>query len=75
MSALIHLLSTHQRKNEKKSIVTKLADRMSQLSEAFWFTLSLCLFIIMGPFSIFAVIIGLHSLATKNAKQNEPEAV
>ncbi|MBU4262835.1 MAG: hypothetical protein KKC76_13345 [Proteobacteria bacterium] len=75
MSALIHLLSTHQRKNEKKSIVTKLADRMSQLSEAFWFTLSLCLFVIMGPFSIFAVIIGLHTLATKNANQNEPESV
>jgi len=75
MSALIHLLSAHQQKNEKKSIVTRMADRMSQLSEGFWFTLSLCLFIIMGPFSIFAVIIGLHSLATKNANQSEPEAV
>ena len=75
MSALIHLLSTGQRKNEKKSIFTMLADKMSQLSEAFWFTLSLCLFIIMGPFSIFAVIIGLHTLATKNVNQNEPEAV
>ncbi|MEW6519448.1 MAG: hypothetical protein C4531_17630 [Desulfurivibrio sp.] len=75
MSALIHLLSTCQSKNEKKSIVTKLADSMGKLSEAFWFTLSLCLFIIMGPFSIFAVIIGLHSLATKNGNQNEPEPV
>ncbi|MEW6290953.1 MAG: hypothetical protein AB1545_13970 [Thermodesulfobacteriota bacterium] len=75
MSALIHLLSTVQSKNEKKSIVTKLADKMSQLSEAFWFTLSLCLFVIMGPFSIVAVIIGLHSLATKNENQREPEPV
>jgi uncharacterized membrane protein len=75
MSALIHLLSTVQSKNEKKSIVAKLADRMSQLSEAFWFTLSLCLFVIMGPFSIVAVIIGLHSLATKNENQREPEPV
>jgi hypothetical protein len=75
MSALIHLLSAHQQKNEKKSIVTRMADGMSQLGEGFWFTLSLCLFIIMGPFSIFAVIIGLHSLATKNANQSEPEAV
>jgi len=75
MSALIHLLSTSQSKKEKKSIVTKLADKMGQLSEAFWFTLSLCLFIIMGPFSIFAVIIGLHTLATKNGNQNEPEPV
>ena len=75
MSALIHLLSAHQQKNEKKSIVTRMADRMSRLSEGFWFALSLCLFIIMGPFSIFAVIIGLHSLATKNANQSEPEAV
>jgi hypothetical protein len=75
MSALIHPLTTYQSKNEKKSIITKLADKMSQLSEAFWFTLSLCLFIIMGPFSIFAVMIGLHSLATKNENQNEPEPV
>ncbi|MFH1214894.1 MAG: hypothetical protein V1706_00160 [Pseudomonadota bacterium] len=73
MSALIHLLSTSQRKNEKKSIITKLAARMSRLSEAFWFTLSLCLFLVMGPFSVFAVIIGLHHLATKDQKQSEPE--
>jgi hypothetical protein len=75
MSALIHLLSAHQRKNETKSIITRLAAGMSQLSEAFWFTLSLCLFVIMGPFSVFAVIIGLHQLATKGDKQNEPEPV
>ena len=73
MSALIHLLSTCQRKNEQKSIITKLAAWMGQLSEAFWFTLSLCLFLVMGPFSVFAVLIGLHHLATKGQKQNEPE--
>lgn len=75
MSALIHLLSKSQTKNEKKSVITKLAARMSQLSEAFWFTLSLCLFLVMGPFSVFAVIIGLHTLATQGQKQNEPEPV
>ncbi|MFZ5759079.1 MAG: hypothetical protein ACOY32_05510 [Thermodesulfobacteriota bacterium] len=73
MSALIHLLSAGQRKSEKKSVVEKVAARMSQLSEAFWFTLSLCLFLVMGPFSVFAVIVGLHTLATQGQKKNEPE--
>ena len=75
MSALIRLLSVRQTKNEKKSIVTKLAERMNQLSEAFWFTLSLGLFIVLGPFSIFAVIIGVYSLATKYNNSREPETI
>jgi hypothetical protein len=75
MSAIIQLLSAHHRKNESKSIITTLANRMGQLSEAFWFTLSLCLFVIMGPFSVFAVIIGLHQLAGKSDTQKEPEPV
>ncbi|MBI5556040.1 MAG: hypothetical protein HY885_00220 [Deltaproteobacteria bacterium] len=73
MSALIHLLSTYHRKNEKKSVVTRVAEKMNQLSEPFWFVLSLSLFVIMGPFSVIAVIVGLHNLATKGQKQNEPE--
>ncbi len=75
MSALIRLLATCQTKNEKKSIIAKLADRMGRLSEAFWFTLSLSLFIILGPFSIFAVIIGVYSLAMKNKNSREPELI
>lgn len=75
MSALIRLLATRQTKNEKKSIIAKLADRMGQLSEVFWFILSLSLFIILGPFSIFAVIIGVYSLAMQNKNSREPELI
>lgn len=73
MSALIHLLAEHHRKQEKKSIYTKLTKLMGQLSEPFWFVLSLILFMVMGPFSIFAVLIGLHNLASKAKTQKGPE--
>ncbi|MCB2182035.1 MAG: hypothetical protein KQH63_08435 [Desulfobulbaceae bacterium] len=75
MSALIHLLADHHRKNENKSIVGKLAKTMSRLSEAFWFVLSLVLFLVMGPFSIIAVVAGLYHLSTNAKDQKSPEPV
>ena len=73
MSALIHLLAEQHRKNEKKSIVARLAKSMGQLSEAFWFVLSLALFMLMGPFSIIAVVAGLYHLSTNGKDQKSPE--
>lgn len=74
MSALIHLLADHHRKQEKRSIFTKLTKVMSQASESFWFVLSLFLFMLMGPFSIIAVLAGLYQISTsaKNSKSPEP---
>ena len=70
MSALIHLLSRNQTNLEKKSFLTRLHDRFAQLSETFWFCLSLLLFVVMGPFSVIAVVFGLWSLAN-NQKVKE----
>ncbi|MCK5194532.1 MAG: hypothetical protein KAQ71_12030 [Desulfobulbaceae bacterium] len=70
MSALIHLLTKNQTNLERKSLLTKLHDRFAHLSETFWFCLSLLLFVVMGPFSVFAVVLGLWSLA-KNDKARE----
>lgn len=73
MSALIHLLAESHRKRESGSFITRLARVMGQLSEPFWFALSLILFIAMGPFSVIAVLIGLHTLAKRESEKDFPE--
>ena len=73
MSALIHLLSKSQTNPEQKSFLTRLHDRFSQLSEKFWFCLSLLLFVVMGPFSVLAVIVGLWSLANNDKVKESAE--
>ncbi|PIE69754.1 MAG: hypothetical protein CSA21_00655 [Deltaproteobacteria bacterium] len=45
-----------------------LPENAARLSEAFWFSVTLLLFLVMGPFSIVAVLIGLCSLATKEQR-------
>lgn len=74
MSALIHLLAESHKNRESGSMITRLARVMGQLSEPFWFALSLILFIAMGPFSVIAVLIGLYSLATREYEKDFPEA-
>lgn len=44
-----------------------------QLAESFWFCLTFCLFVLMGPFSAVAVLIGLGSLASKEKREKMPE--
>jgi hypothetical protein len=47
---------------------------LSQIIESFWFTLAFLLFLLLGPFSAFAVLIGLGSLADEEsrARMTEP---
>ena len=75
MGALMQILAACHRKFEKKSLVTKIAQAMNRSSEVFWFVLSLCLFMLMGPFSIIAVVAGLYQLSVHTKKQKEPESV
>ena len=58
------ITTTHQAKDGGLSLVRRAALLASKLSEAFWFCLSFLLFLVMGPFSAVAVVIGLWSLAT-----------
>lgn len=74
MGALIHLLADYNRKQDSPTIISRLAKKMGQLSEPFWFALSLALFMAMGPFSVIAVIIGLYHLATTGTEGETPEA-
>lgn len=59
------------------SLLRKTMAVLSTLSEPFWFCLSLLLFLLMGPFSAVAVVIGLCSLASKDCreKMSEPASV
>ncbi len=50
-----------------------LRKRVEKYSEGFWCTLSFLLFVLMGPFSVFAVLIGLWSLANGEHKNNMVE--
>ncbi len=75
MGALMQILAACHRKIEKRSLVTSIAKSMSQASEPFWFVLSLALFVLMGPFSIVAVIAGLYQLSVRKTSQKEPESL
>ena len=46
----------------------------TQISESCWFCLTFALFLLMGPFSVLAVLMGLRSLASEEnqARMTEP---
>ncbi len=73
MSTSIHLLTLNQKRGEKSLFAARIADLFTGLSERFWFTLALFLFVVMGPFSVIAVIIGLYSLATSRSNREAAE--
>lgn len=73
MTTMIHLIAKSQGKGEKKRLFVGLADRLSALSERFWFALSFILFVVMGPFAVFAVLLGLFSLAKEQRSKEAAE--
>ena len=59
------------------SLLTRTLSFLSDLSEPFWFCVSFLLFLLMGPFSAIAVIIGMCSLANEEnrSKMVEPASL
>ena len=59
------------------SLLKRTMSLLSSLSEPFWFCVSFLLFLLMGPFSAIAVIIGLCSLASEDNRNKmiEPASV
>jgi len=49
------------------SLLPSIKTRLTALSEPFWFVLSFLLFLLMGPFSAVAVVIGLCTLSREHA--------
>jgi hypothetical protein len=70
MNILHQTIPTTQAKDTGLSLLQRVAALASKLSEAFWFCLSMLLFLVMGPFSAVAVVIGLWSLATSEECRN-----
>jgi hypothetical protein len=78
MSILHQTITTDQKKDGGLSMVKRASTLAAKLSESFWFCLSFLLFIVMGPFSAIAVVIGLWSLATSEEcrdKMVEPASI
>ena len=63
MSAINHLLTSETKGGTSSSLLQRISRIASKLSEPFWLCISFLLFIIMGPFSVIAVLYGLYSLA------------
>ena len=78
MSILHQTITTNQTKDGGFSLIKRAAALAAKLSESFWFCLSFLLFIVMGPFSAIAVLIGLWSLAANEECRNnmvEPASI
>jgi len=63
MSILQQTISEDRKKDGGLSLIKYARLLAEHVSESFWFCLAFLLFIIMGPFSAVAVLIGLWSLA------------
>ncbi len=72
--SILKQISINQRKSDGgQSLLKSIGKYWSKLSELFWFCLSFLLFLLMGPFSVFAVIIGLCSLAGEKNRSTMTE--
>ncbi len=71
MSALTHISKKHHLNSERG---TGSFLRAGSLTEGFWFTLSLLLFVILGPFSAIPAFMAVMSLGN-NEDAREPEAI
>jgi len=79
MSAISHAVTRKQEIREPAdtrphAIWKKISGTLFS-GEAFWFTLSLLLFLALGPFSAIAAVLGVCSLIPKEGEVREPEAI
>ena len=51
------------------------SERLKGMSEGFWFVTTLLLFLVMGPFSALAAVIGVFSVIPNAENAREPEAI
>ena len=74
MNILLHSQTSKPGNDGGHSPATWVRAHLSQITESFWFCLTFVLFLLMGPFSAVAVLIGLGSLASEEnrAQMTEP---
>ena len=72
----IHTLTNAMTNDGGHSLLQKTMMLLARLSEPFWFCMSFLLFLLMGPFSAVAVLVGLYTLAKENkSKMIEPASL
>jgi hypothetical protein len=73
MRALDHTHAGHHGSEAQVSICKSISSRIAQFSETIWLCITFLLFIVMGPFSVIAVVYGLWALATGEHKERMVE--
>jgi hypothetical protein len=72
MSAISQTLTTSPGIHQSETSLWKSVKGLP-ISESFWFTTSLVLFVAMGPFAAIPALIAVFSLVGKQEEQAEPE--
>jgi cobalamin synthase len=75
MSVLTQIFPKIPPRHGEEKAIAKLVATAKSMSEVFWFTTAFALFVIMGPFSAVAALVGVFTFAGGNKKTREPEAV
>ncbi|MGW8161837.1 MAG: hypothetical protein ACWGN1_06280 [Desulfobulbales bacterium] len=73
MNAIHQLTTGPTSRGTSSSLFHRLSALAAKSSEPFWLCLSFLLFIVMGPFSVIAVLYGLWSLATGENRERMAE--
>ena len=69
MNSTHHILTGRTQAASELTPLRRVLAQVSKMSEPFWLCLSCALFLVMGPFSIIAVLYGLWSLASEENRQ------
>ena len=69
MKALDHSQANHHGSKENSSILNGVRNLISTWSETIWLSVTFLLFLLMGPFSVIAVIYGLWALSNGENKE------
>ena len=73
MNTTHHILTGRTKIASERTPLQRVLAQVSKMSEPFWLCLSCALFLVMGPFSIIAVLYGLWSLASEENRQKMTE--
>ena len=75
MSVLTQILPKHSPRHGEDTVAAKFVAAAKKTGEVFWFATAFALFVIMGPFSAIAALIGVFTFAGANENTREPEPI
>ena len=73
MSAIHHSITGQTKDGTVASIIQRIQKTAARISEPFWFSIAFLLFLVMGPFSVVAVVYGVWSLASGENREKMVE--